>query len=296
VRELERQIGSVCRKVAVAIAEKKKRRFQVTPKVVREYLKAERFVSERRDEYRVPGVATGLAVTPGGGDILYIEATRMKGKGSLTLTGQLGEVMKESAQIAYNYVRSKASQWDIDAEVFDRTDIHVHIPAGAIPKDGPSAGVAMTGAMVSLLTGRVVRPNVGMTGEVTLRGRVLPIGGLKAKVLAAHRAGLDTVILPKRNEHELDDVPADVREKMRFVPIEMIEEALEVMLAPPKGASKKKAGSGAEPEAAKKAKPRAVRRGKVAAESLPKSKPRPAVLKRPRRTAKPDSSASRVVR
>jgi ATP-dependent Lon protease len=198
--------------------------------------------------------------------------------------------MKESAQIAYNYVRSKASQWDIDSEVFDRTDIHVHIPAGAIPKDGPSAGVAMTGAMVSLLTGRVVRPNVGMTGEVTLRGRVLPIGGLKAKVLAAHRAGLDTVILPKRNEHELDDVPAEVREKMRFVPIEMIEEALEVMLAAPKGAAKKKAGSGTE-----KSEP--VRRRNVAAQSLPASKSRPAqALKRPRRTAKPDSSASRVVR
>jgi ATP-dependent Lon protease len=296
VRELERQIGSVCRKVAVAIAEKKKRRFQVTPKVVREYLKAERFVSERRDEYRVPGVATGLAVTPGGGDILYIEATRMRGKGSLTLTGQLGDVMKESAQIAYNYVRSKASQWDIDSEVFDRTDIHVHIPAGAIPKDGPSAGVAMTGAMVSLLTGRVVRPNVGMTGEVTLRGRVLPIGGLKAKVLAAHRAGLDTVVLPKRNEHELDDVPSEVREKMRFVPIEMIEEALDVMLAPPKGASKKKGGS-EKPEPVKKAKPRAVRRAKVAAQSRPESKSRPdRVAKRPRRTAKPDSSASRVAR
>jgi len=156
----------------------------------------------------------------------------MKGKGELTLTGQLGGVMRESAQIAHSYVRSKATQLGIDPAVFDKTDVHVHVPAGAIPKDGPSAGVTILMAMASLFSGRPVRSDIGMTGEVTLRGRMLPVGGIKMKVLAAHRAGLKTVILPKRNERDLDEVPDDVRSSIRFVPVEWIDEALEVALVP----------------------------------------------------------------
>ena len=170
-------------------------------------------------------------MTPVGGDILFIEATRMKGKGEFTLTGQLGDVMRESARIALSWVRSKAAELGVDAEAFAQTDVHVHVPAGAIPKDGPSAGVAMTMAIASLFTGRPVKGSVGMTGEVTLRGRVMPIGGVKMKVLAAHRAGLKQVILPKRNERDLDEIPEDVRGDMRFVLVENIEEALRAALS-----------------------------------------------------------------
>jgi len=156
----------------------------------------------------------------------------MKGKGELTLTGQLGDVMRESAQIAHSYVRSKSNQLGVDPRLFEKTDVHVHVPAGAIPKDGPSAGVTILMAMASLFSGRPVRSDIGMTGEVTLRGRMLPVGGIKMKVLAAHRAGLKTVILPKRNERDLDELPDDVRNTMKFVPVEWIDEALEVALLP----------------------------------------------------------------
>ncbi len=234
VRNLERQIGAVCRKAAVKIAAGEATHIEVTPDLVRAYLKKERFQSEMPEHLELPGIATGLAVTPVGGDILYIEATRMKGKGGLTLTGQLGDVMRESAQIAYSFVRAKASELGIDPDLFERTDFHVHVPAGAIPKDGPSAGVAMVTAMVSLLTDRPVRRDVGMTGEVTLRGRVLPVGGIKMKVLAAHRAGLTTVILPKRNEQDLEDLPDDVRQTMTFVLAEMIDDVLEAAFQPAK--------------------------------------------------------------
>lgn len=230
VRELERQVGKICRKAAVGIASRQRRRYHITPKVVREQLKAERFPTERTDQYRVPGVATGLAVTTGGGDILYVEVTRTPGKGQLTLTGQLGDVMKESAQIAMNLVKSKVASLGIPADAFEKVDVHVHVPAGAIPKDGPSAGVAMTAAIASLFTGHKVRHDAGMTGEVTLRGRVLPVGGVKAKVLAAHRAGLTTVVLPKQNAHDLEELPAIVLEKMTFVTVDMVEQALEVLL------------------------------------------------------------------
>jgi ATP-dependent Lon protease len=178
----------------------------------------------------VPGVATGLAVTGTGGDVLFIEANQMKGKGGLTLTGQLGDVMKESAKIAQTYVRAHAEELGIDPDDFDEREFHVHIPAGAIPKDGPSAGVTMTTALASLLTGRPVRHTVGMTGEVTLQGRVLPIGGLKQKVLAAHAAGLTDVILPERNRADLDDVPEDVREQMTFHPVMTVGEVLDIAL------------------------------------------------------------------
>jgi ATP-dependent Lon protease len=173
-----------------------------------------------------------LAVTATGGDILFVEATQMSGTGKFKLTGQLGDVMKESAQIAYSYVRAQAKKLAVEPQNFDHEDIHLHVPAGAIPKDGPSAGVAMIMALASLFSYRTVRSDVGMTGEVTLRGRVLPVGGIKMKVLAAHRAGLKTVILPKRNQRDLEDVPAEIRKTMRFVMVDRIEEALDVGLMP----------------------------------------------------------------
>jgi len=239
VRNLERQIGTVCRKTVARVAAGQSEAgttgsgtapIHITPEVVREYLKKEKFESETSESIEIPGIATGLAVTPVGGDILFIEATRMKGKGEFTLTGQLGDVMRESARIAHSIVRSKAAEMGIDPDAFAQADVHVHVPAGAIPKDGPSAGVAMTMAIASLFTGRPVRGDVGMTGEVTLRGRVLPIGGVKMKVLAAHRAGLTTVILPKRNERDLEELPEDVRSRMTFVLIEQVDDALKAGL------------------------------------------------------------------
>ena len=180
----------------------------------------------------MPGVATGLAVTGAGGDVLFVEATAMQGKPGLTLTGQLGDVMKESAQIALSYVRGHADELHIDRNLFEERNFHVHVPAGAIPKDGPSAGVTMVTALTSLLTGRPVRHTVGMTGEVTLQGRVLPIGGVKQKVLAAHAAGLTEVILPERNRGDVDDVPEEVREAMKFHFAMTIDEVLSVALEP----------------------------------------------------------------
>ena len=231
VRSLERNVGTLLRKAATKLASGE----STTPVVigtedVREMLGREKFFNEAAERTAVPGVATGLAVTGAGGDMLFIEASASPGKGNLTLTGQLGDVMKESASIALSHVRSHAAEFDIDPDVFATRDFHVHVPAGAVPKDGPSAGITMTVALVSLLTGRAVRHDVGMTGEVTLRGRVLPIGGLKQKVLAAHRAGLTDVILPARNAGDLDDVPETVREVMRFHPVHTVEEALAVAL------------------------------------------------------------------
>jgi len=228
VRSLERQLGAICRKSVVKIVAQQWSHVVVTEELVREQLKKEKFESERSEQIEIPGIATGLAVTAVGGDILFIEATRMKGKGGLTLTGQLGDVMRESAQIAHSYVRSKAEQLGISPDVFEATDVHLHVPAGAIPKDGPSAGVALSMAMASLFSGKTVRGDVGMTGEVTLRGRVLPVGGIKMKVLAAHRAGLTTVILPKRNEKDLEEIPQEVRDSLRFALVERIDEAMTV--------------------------------------------------------------------
>jgi ATP-dependent Lon protease len=242
VRNLERQIGSVCRKVAVKIAANEIKSIEVTPEIVREYLKKEKFESESSEAIDIPGIATGLAVTAVGGDILFIEATRMKGKGLLNMTGQLGDVMRESAEIAYSYVRAKTQELGLPKDVTKKADVHVHVPAGAIPKDGPSAGVAMVMAMTSLFTGRPVRSDLGMTGEVTLRGRVLPVGGIKMKVLAAHRAGLKTVILPKRNEADLDDLPDEVKSDIKFVTVEKIEEAIDVALVPSEKSEKPRIG------------------------------------------------------
>jgi ATP-dependent Lon protease len=198
---------------------------------VREYLGRQKFFFEAAERTSVPGVATGLAVTGTGGDVLFVEATRMEGEGDdLTLTGQLGDVMKESVRIALSYVRSHAELLGIDPTAL-RGRFHVHVPAGAVPKDGPSAGVAMVTALASLMADRPVKSTVGMTGEVTLQGRVLPIGGVKQKVLAAHRAGLKEVILPKRNEGDLDDVPDQVREEMTFHVVETIDDVLCVALS-----------------------------------------------------------------
>ncbi len=234
VRNLEREIGAIMRKVATRAARGElEGAVDVTPEEVPQFLGRQRYFAEVRERTEVPGVATALAATATGGDILFIEATRMSGGKGLTLTGQLGDVMKESARIALSYVRSKAALLGIESDFFDKHDIHVHVPAGATPKDGPSAGVTMVTAIVSLLTHRPVHSSVGMTGEVTLRGRVLPVGGIKQKVLAAHRAGLETIILPKHNEADLDELPPEVREAIRFVLAQEIADVLEAALGAP---------------------------------------------------------------
>jgi len=232
VRNLEREIASVCRKVARRRAEGHPDAVQVSPDLVTSFLGVPRFELEEVEERtRVPGVAIGLAWTPVGGDVLFIEATRMQGKRTLTLTGQLGDVMKESVQAALSWVRSHADELAIAPEFWETSDIHVHVPAGAIPKDGPSAGVTMTTALVSLLTGRRVRPGLAMTGEVSLTGRVLPVGGIKEKVLAAHRAGIRTVLLPKRNEKNLvEDVPRAVRDEMTIHLVDSVPDVLRLAL------------------------------------------------------------------
>jgi ATP-dependent Lon protease len=229
VRNLERELGTVLRKTATRIASAKAEApVEITEAVVRDALGRQKFFQEAAVRTAVPGVATGLAVTGTGGDVLFVEATSMRaGKDGLVLTGQLGDVMKESARIALSYVRGHADALGIDEDSFEGREFHVHVPAGAIPKDGPSAGITMTTALASLLSGRPVKHTVGMTGEVTLQGRVLPIGGLKQKVLAAHAAGITEVILPERNRGDLDDVPADVREQMSFHPVMSIDEVLE---------------------------------------------------------------------
>ncbi|HEY2371907.1 MAG TPA: endopeptidase La [Gaiellaceae bacterium] len=231
VRQLERELGKVLRKTATRIASE-----QVEPPVVvdldvvRDALGRQRFYQEAAERTAVPGVATGLAVTGTGGDVLFVEATSMDGASDLTLTGQLGDVMKESARIALSYIRSHADELGIENDAFKDRMFHVHVPAGAIPKDGPSAGITMATALASLLSERPVKHTVGMTGEVTLQGRVLPIGGLKQKVLAAHAAGLTDVIIPERNRADLEDVPEDVREAMSFHPVMTLGEVLELAL------------------------------------------------------------------
>jgi ATP-dependent Lon protease len=217
VRNLERQVGTVCRKVATRVAEGEGVSVHVQGDDLVEYLGKPRFYFEAAERTEIPGVATGMVWTPTGGDITFIEATRMGGSKRLILTGKLGDVMKESAQAAVSYVRSKAAEFGIDEEVFAKSDLHIHVPAGAVPKDGPSAGVTIATALVSLLTERPVRADVAMTGEITLRGQVLPVGGIKQKVLGAARVGLNTVILPARNEPDVEDVPEEIRSAMSFV-------------------------------------------------------------------------------
>ena len=235
VRNLERRIGSVCRKVGTLIAEGKDYDPKITPEAVEEYLESPVYLDaeELKKRVSIPGVAAGLAWTSYGGNVLFIEATKMAGSKGFQITGSLGNVMQESAGAALSYVRSRAEELGIEPDFYEKMDIHLHVPAGAQPKDGPSAGVTMITALVSLLTGRKVKKEVGMTGEITLRGRVLPIGGLKEKVLAAHRFGLRTIILPKRNEVDLDDIPEEVKKVMTFVPVETVDEVLEAALQKP---------------------------------------------------------------
>jgi ATP-dependent Lon protease len=235
VRNLEREIGSVCRKVVTRIAEEKAARIEVDAENVVEFLGRPKVFGneEVAERTAVPGVATGLAWTPVGGDVLFIEATRMPGNKGFQITGSLGNVMQESARAALSYVRSRAAHLGLSEDFFDKSDIHLHVPAGAQPKDGPSAGVTMATSLVSLISGRPVRPDVGMTGEITLRGQVLPIGGVKEKVLAAHRSGLNTVILPSRNEPDLEDIPEEVRKQVQFVFAETVDDVLNAALEPP---------------------------------------------------------------
>jgi ATP-dependent Lon protease len=233
VRQLERELGKLLRKTATRVASgPTEAPIVIDHDAVREALGRKRFYQEAAERTAVPGVATGLAVTGTGGDVLFVEATTMKGGDQLVLTGQLGDVMKESARIALSWVRSHADRFGIEDDAFENRSFHLHVPAGAIPKDGPSAGITMTTALGSLLSGRAVKHTVGMTGEITLQGRVLPIGGLKQKVLAAHAAGLTDVIIPERNRADLEDVPAEVREQITFHPVMSIEEVLEVALEP----------------------------------------------------------------
>ena len=241
VRNLERLIGAVCRHVAMRIAEGAVEHMRIDIAALPAILGPRRFENEVAMRTSVPGVATGLAWTPTGGDILFIEATRVPGKGKLILTGQLGEVMKESAQAALTLVKARAPDLGIDVGVFEKSDVHIHVPAGAIPKDGPSAGVAMFVALVSLLTGRTARNDTAMTGEISLRGLVLPIGGVKEKVLAAARAGITTVLLPARNHKDLEDVPEAARKEVRFVWLEKVDDAVAAALNPP--GEREKAGA-----------------------------------------------------
>ena len=216
VRNLEREIANVLRKVARDLVEQKSESIKITKKKVGDYLGAPRFFSELAERSTKPGVVTGLAWTAAGGDILFVESTKMSGKGKLTLTGQLGDVMKESATAALTFVRSNASSFEIDADFNENSDIHVHVPAGAIPKDGPSAGVSMVTSLVSLLTDTPVKEKIAMTGEITLRGNVLPIGGVEEKVTAAHRSGIKEVILPNQNKKDLEDVPKHVAKDLEI--------------------------------------------------------------------------------
>ncbi|OCC15717.1 ATP-dependent protease La Type I [Dissulfuribacter thermophilus] len=238
VRNLEREIAGVLRGVAKRIAMGETEKIVVSISNLHEFLGPPRFESEVAERTRVPGVVTGLAWTPTGGEILFIEATKMDGNGKLILTGKLGDVMKESAQTALSLVRSKAKDLKIDSELFQTTDIHIHVPAGAVPKDGPSAGVATALALISLLTERPANPKVAVTGEITLRGQVLPVGGIKEKVLAAHRAGIKEVILPKRNKKDLVDVPEEVKEVLKFHFIQTLDEAINIVFS--NGKRKKK--------------------------------------------------------
>jgi len=279
LRNLEREIGSLCRWAARAIAEGEKDRVVIDDTDVAEVLGPRRLDPETALRTSLPGVATGLAWTPTGGDILFVEASAMPGKGRLQLTGQLGDVMKESAQAAVSLVRANAQRFGVDPEFFADHELHIHVPAGAIPKDGPSAGVTLFTALVSLLTNRPVRPDVAMTGEITLRGLVLPIGGVKEKVLAARRAGIKTVLLPRRNQRDMVDIPDQVKKRMKFVFVERVEQLVEHALTPAKAKPARPAAGGA--KSAKTPQAPAL----PAADAKPKAKPK-AAPKRPGRGGK----------
>ncbi|KPL72978.1 peptidase [Leptolinea tardivitalis] len=239
VRNLEREIGAICRKIVTTISEGKRHRGKIGEKEVHNLLGRPKFMGNEEIERRtsIPGVATGLAWTPTGGDILFIEASKMPGSKGFQITGSIGTVMQESAHAALTFVRSHAKEMNIDPQFFQKEDIHLHVPAGATPKDGPSAGVTMTTALISLLTDRPIRADLGMTGEITLRGQILPVGGIKEKMLAAHRAGLKTIILPKLNEPDLDDIPQEIRKDMEFHLVEHMDDVIKIAI--PKKKAKK---------------------------------------------------------
>jgi len=234
VRNLERQIASICRGVAKEVASGNKKSTSITKSKVSKFLGPEKFYSEVAERIDEPGIATGLAWTPTGGEILFIEASRMAGKGNSTLTGQLGDIMKESAQAALTYIRAHSEDFDLEVNFHEKYDVHVHVPAGAIPKDGPSAGVAMFVAVLSLFTGRIVRNDIAMTGEITLRGKVLPVGGIKEKVLAAHRAGIKKVIIPERNKSDVVEIPERVKKEMKIIYVKNMEHVVKSALRTPK--------------------------------------------------------------
>jgi len=239
LRNLDRELATVCRKVAKDVAMGKKGKVTVNPEDVQKYLGAPKFVRELAERVARVGVAPGLAWTPTGGDVLFIEATKMKGKGNLSLTGHLGDVMKESVQAAYSYIRTIAKKLDLDESAFENVDVHVHVPSGAVPKDGPSAGIVMASAIASLFTGRPVKPRIAMTGEITLRGMLLPIGGLKEKSLGAYRAGIKTIILPEANKKDIDEIPEELKKKLTYKFVKTIDEAIKLILEPPKKKSRK---------------------------------------------------------
>ena len=230
MRNLEREIASVCRGVASQVAQGDVEKTSITIRDLHRYLGPIRVTSEAAARTSKPGVVMGLAWTPSGGDLLFIEATSMQGKGGLTLTGQLGDVMKESAMAALSFIRANAEELGVPKDIFGNLDIHIHVPSGAIPKDGPSAGVTMLTALTSLLTNRTVKKELAMTGEITLRGLVLPVGGVKEKVLAAHRAGVKVLVLPKWNKKDLEDVPAKVKREITFHFVDEMMEVLKIAL------------------------------------------------------------------
>ncbi len=231
VRELERQLAAICRKATKVIVSGDRKRVVVTERNLEDLLGKKKYRYGQAELKDQVGVATGLAYTSVGGDTLQIEITITPGKGKLILTGKLGDVMKESAQAAFSYVRSRADELKLPADFHEKNDIHIHVPEGAVPKDGPSAGITIATALVSAITGRAVKREVGMTGEITLRGRVLPIGGVKEKSLGAHRAGLTTIILPQDNEKDIDDIPESVRKDLTFIPVSHMDEVLDTALA-----------------------------------------------------------------
>ena len=232
VRGLEREIGTVCRKVSIRVAEgRAKKKILVTEKRAEEFLGVRKFVKNKPIEKDEVGSATGLAWTAVGGTTLIIEVSLMRGKGEILLTGKLGDVMKESARAGISYIRANAAKYGIDEGVFDKTDIHIHVPEGATPKDGPSAGITMATAILSAFTGRTVRKDVAMTGEITLRGKVLPIGGLKEKALAAHRIGIHNIVIPKGNEKDLEEIPKEIKSKINFLPVSDVDEVFKIALS-----------------------------------------------------------------
>ncbi|MDP3939845.1 MAG: S16 family serine protease, partial [Deltaproteobacteria bacterium] len=233
LRNLEREIGTVCRKVARKVAEGTATQVNVDESTVHEHLGPQKFYSEISERTDQPGVGIGLAWTPSGGEVLFVESTRMKGGKSLTLTGNLGDVMKESAEAALSYIRANAERFGVPRDFYEGSDLHVHVPSGGIPKDGPSAGLTIAVSLLSLLRGVPVRPDVAMTGEITLRGKVLPVGGIRDKVLAAQRAGVKTVILPRHNEKDLVEVPEAIRRDLEFRFVDSLDDAFEAVLPPP---------------------------------------------------------------